>query len=742
LVVTLSEAVQKGTGNIVIKKVSDNSVVETIDVTSANVTVTGSSVTINPTANLVEGTDYYVEIAAGAIKDLAGNNYAGTTGAATWNFSTVADTTPPTAASFTPADNATNIAVAADLVVTLSEAVQKGTGNIVIKKVSDNSVVETIDVTSANVTVSGSTVTINPTADLAPSTEYYVEIASGAIKDSAGNNYAGITGPTSWNFTTLTASTLPIPPIPQLTQNGSANTNHQGQSFTASENGTISEIAVYTGGAFTGNLLIYNSSNGSGAGGNKGTPTYQQSISLPSGMGWKTVKLDTPYSATSGQTYSVIFEGTGTFSFSNTNPYGGGNYIFNYGNANASNDLAFFINPPEIDLKGNGTSIANQDITPTTIDGTAFADTPVGSPLVRTFSIENLGSSNLTLSGTPVVTITGANASDFTVKTLPANTISASQATPFEITFQPSAIGTRTARINISSNDLDESTYTFTIQGNGLDGTAPTASSFTPADNATSVAVAADLVVTLSEAVQKGIGNIVIKKVSDNSVVETIDVTSTNVTVSGSTVTVNPTADLAAGTDYYVEIAAGAIKNLGGNNYAGTTGATAWNFSTAAAVDTTAPTATFTPADNATSVAVAADLVVTLSEAVQKGTGNIVIKKVSDNSVVETIDVTSTNVTVSGSTVTVNPTADLAPGTDYYVEIAAGAIKDLAGNNYAGTTGATAWNFTTAVAADTTAPTATFTPADNATSVAVAADLVVTLSEAVQKGIGNIVIKK
>ncbi|MEG3838262.1 Ig-like domain-containing protein, partial [Microcoleus sp. Z1_C3] len=232
--------------------------------------------------------------------------------------------------------------------------------------------------------------------------------------------------------------------------------------------------------------------------------------------------------------------------------------------------------------------------------------------------------------------------------------------------------------------------------------------------------------------------NIVIKKVSDNSVVETIDVTSANVTVTGSTVTVNPTADLAPGTDYYVEIAAGAIKNLGGNNYAGTTGATAWNFSTAAAVDTTAPTATFTPADNATSVAVAADLVVTLSEAVQKGTGNIVIKKVSDNSVVETIDVTSTNVTVSGSTVTVNPTADLAPGTDYYVEIAAGSIKDLAGNNYAGTTGATAWNFTTAAVVDTTAPTATFTPADNATAVAVAADLVVTLSEAVQKGTGNI----
>ncbi|MEG4446707.1 Ig-like domain-containing protein, partial [Microcoleus sp. AT9_B4] len=273
------------------------------------------------------------------------------------------------------------------------------------------------------------------------------------------------------------------------------------------------------------------------------------------------------------------------------------------------------------------------------------------------------------------------------------------------------------------------------------DTTAPTAT-FTPAYNATNIAVAANLVVTLSEAVQKGTGNIVIKKVSDNSVVETVNVTAANVTVSGSTVTVNPTADLVAGTDYYVEIAAGAIKDLAGNNYAGTTGATAWNFTTAAAPDTTAPTATFTPAYNATNIAVAANLVVTLSEAVQKGTGNIVIKK-TDGTVVETINVTSTNVTVTGSTVTVNPTADLAQGTGYYVEIANGAIKDLAGNNYAGTTGATAWNFTTAAVVDTTPPTAsTFTPAYNATNIAVAANLVVILSEAVQKGTGNIVIKK
>lgn len=232
-----------------------------------------------------------------------------------------------------------------------------------------------------------------------------------------------------------------------------------------------------------------------------------------------------------------------------------------------------------------------------------------------------------------------------------------------------------------------------------VDTTAPTTTSFTPADNALTVAVASNLVLQFNENIQKGTGNIVIKKVSDNSVVETIDVTSGNVTVSGNTVTINPAADLDEATDYYVEIAAGAIKDLANNNYAGITGATTWNFTTA---DTTPPTATsFTPADDAVNVAVGANLVIAFSEDVQKGTGNILIKKVSDNSIAETLDVTSANVTVTGNTVTINPTNDLADGIDYYVEIATGAIQDLAGNNFAGITGATTWNFTTA---DTTPP--------------------------------------
>ena len=238
-----------------------------------------------------------------------------------------------------------------------------------------------------------------------------------------------------------------------------------------------------------------------------------------------------------------------------------------------------------------------------------------------------------------------------------------------------------------------------TTSGGG-DTTPPTIATLSPADNATAVVISNNLQVTFNENVQKGTtGNIVIKKSSDNSVVETIAVTSAQVTVSGSTVTINPTSDLANSTGYYVEIDAGAIKDSANNNFAGITGSNTWNFTTASAGDTTAPAiATLSPADNATAVVVGNNLQVTFNESVQKGTGNILIKQLSNDAIVETIAVTSGQVTVSGSTVTINPTNDLIAGTGYYVEIATGAIEDTAGNDFAGITNSTTWNFTTAAA--------------------------------------------
>ncbi|WP_081599197.1 Ig-like domain-containing protein [Prochlorothrix hollandica] len=51
---------------------------------------------------------------------------------------------------------------------------------------------------------------------------------------------------------------------------------------------------------------------------------------------------------------------------------------------------------------------------------------------------------------------------------------------------------------------------------------------------------------------------------------------------------------------------------------------------------------------------------------------------------VETISITSSQVNVSNDTVTIDLTSSLAPGTAYSVQIAAGAIDNLAGNDFAG----------------------------------------------------------
>ncbi|MEK0188204.1 S8 family serine peptidase, partial [Microcoleus anatoxicus] len=71
---------------------------------------------------------------AGTTYQIAVDGYGSNTGAIQLNIATTGDTTAPTASSFTPADNAIGVAVGANLVVNFSEAIQKGTGNLVIKK--------------------------------------------------------------------------------------------------------------------------------------------------------------------------------------------------------------------------------------------------------------------------------------------------------------------------------------------------------------------------------------------------------------------------------------------------------------------------------------------------------------------------------------------------------------------------------------------------------------------------------
>lgn len=115
---------------------------------------------------------------------------------------------------------------------------------------------------------------------------------------------------------------------------------------------------------------------------------------------------------------------------------------------------------PEIDIQGNATSIANNDLTPSTTDFTDFSTTTV----TRTYTIYNQGNTNLTLGA---ITFTGTNPGDFAVTTAPVSPITAFGSTTFTVTFTPSATGVRSANINIVNNDSNENPYIFGIQGTG-----------------------------------------------------------------------------------------------------------------------------------------------------------------------------------------------------------------------------------------------------------------------------------
>ena len=230
----------------------------------------------------------------------------------------------------------------------------------------------------------------------------------------------------------------------------------------------------------------------------------------------------------------------------------------------------------------------------------------------------------------------------------------------------------------------------------GEDTTPPTVSRFVPEVGSTGNAASADLEITFIELVRKEAGNITIKESDGDAVVETIDVASDSVVVSDARVTINPTDDLDLGTGYYVEISVGAFEDLAGNDFAGIDDSTTWNFTTEEA-DTTAPGfSDLSPMNDATEVSPSNALMISFDEDVKKGTGNITIAESDGDAVVETIDIASGNVTISDSDVMINPSNALAAGTGYYVQIASGAIKDFADNDFAGISDKATWNFTTA----------------------------------------------
>lgn len=137
---------------------------------------------------------------------------------------------------------------------------------------------------------------------------------------------------------------------------------------------------------------------------------------------------------------------------------------------------AMYANPnePEIVVQGGGQNIANNDAEATVDDDTDFSEVgTTGYTEVRTFTVLNYGSGNLTLNsnatfgGNPIG-ISGGNTADFSISQQPAiSIIKPGMSATFQVTFDPTVSGILSSTVVIDNDDSDEGSFSFAVSGNG-----------------------------------------------------------------------------------------------------------------------------------------------------------------------------------------------------------------------------------------------------------------------------------
>ncbi|MBV5309939.1 Ig-like domain-containing protein [Chromatium okenii] len=625
IVLTFSEDVELGMGNIMIDgSASDIDIPVVGGSALASITVNGNTVTINPASDLATTQTYDLSIDATAIYDKAGNAYAGIPDidTATLNFELMPVLSTAAASGGTPANFLTgantSFPIANNIALTFSENMKAGTGNIIVSS-ADGSDVRTIPVGSSQVTFGAGAlatdkVTINPTADLLPGTTYTVQMASGVLtaNDATVTPYAGVSDTTTLDFVTTADPTGPTATM-------------------------YAGVAANT--AVNANIVL---------------------------------TMDEPVTAVAGKKVEVWLD-----------------------DVTDSLIESFDATDPEISIAGkivtiNPTSdFTNAKVYFVKVEAGAFTD----------------ASSNGNLA--------------FTTTSSPSVTLAADGAAP---TLATSVVG----------------------------------ASVSPLDNSTQIDETGNLVLTFDDAVLSGAGNIIFRS-ADGSDVRTIDVTSSQVTFDTATkkVTIDPGANLLANTLYSVQVDSGALIDNYNHAYAGFTDPTYMNFTI---TDVVPYIVKSSPVNNsgvtATPVALDSNIVLTFNEPVLANTAGIAITltpKVDGTAVVAStvsFNSNSSQVTIVGNVVTINPSSDLIPNATYELTAVAAAFKDID----PGASGLNAVLDSAAIAAGTVAfkTTDTFAPEltyinDKAAGFAIknaAADndIVLTFSEGVTRGSGDIII--
>ncbi|TRX27549.1 choice-of-anchor D domain-containing protein [Flavobacterium franklandianum] len=300
----------------------------------------------------------------------------------------------------------------------------------------------------------GGTYTKNTTITVTPGASITVTVGAGGTGVSAGNGNPG--------GTSTFASTVPVTAI------GGNGGNVNGTTTPLNGLGATAATGItYTGGAGgVGNAVSGTSGTSGGGGGGAGSTGSgaAPTTGINAGIGGN--------GSGGNGAAGKASNGNGTAATALSGGGSGGRNdntaaVRTGGNGFRGQVIITWIPPLEINIQGNTTTIVDGDTSPSLTDFTDFGsvDTSSGTT-TKTFTIQNTGGTTLTI-GT--ISFSGTNAANFTITTNPSATVTAGASTTFVVSFNPSALGLRTATISIVNDDADENPYDFSIQGTGTE---------------------------------------------------------------------------------------------------------------------------------------------------------------------------------------------------------------------------------------------------------------------------------
>ncbi len=223
--ISFDTAIKLGAGKIAIHSAADNSVLEEfylgIGTAGGLAYAAGHTLVLAPQAQFANNSDYYITLDRGAVTNLAGDVYQGTADKNLIAFTTtLADTEPPRLNYANPEDNQTHVAANTDFLLYFNEPVRIGTEDIVLHN-ADGTVREmfcagigTDGGAVINAFVYGDNVlAIHPGRELQSGQSYYFTLEQGAIQDSVGNKFLGMSDRSSLNFQVASEANFATPAV-------------------------------------------------------------------------------------------------------------------------------------------------------------------------------------------------------------------------------------------------------------------------------------------------------------------------------------------------------------------------------------------------------------------------------------------------------------------------------------------------------------------------------------------------